>query len=392
MKYIITESQLKLLHEMSDDIPMFIKRRLTAINNALEHATSPNSVVQPEDYNIDYDYVDDVFNAVMDELTWETFGDGLTEEQESELREYLMEYHSDEIMDHYRMIVGDDDDDDEDLYESFDKIISEQSNVYTDEKKYKKALKDYNRKMSIYQLQLGIYNERDIWSKKWDKPYTFMDLPNLGKQIKNTRFLAGGILHIMNDAYKNMNNLPQKPDKMWGRVGEPIVKKLWEDLDNPKIDKWIKIPISSSSSEKYMWLPIFKKPNISKPIFKKLEAPKTVTQPSPTPLPSQPSKTILPKSVPPTSVQSNIDKTKPVDFYFGNRIFRAPNYQTASEFVRELAIKNFNSNMVKVYEHPDNERWFVGQNDKIYLNKNRYDEDPNKNVYIDPVKMGLSAL
>ena len=198
---------------MSGDIPMFIKRRLTAINNAIEHATSPNSVVQPEDYNIDYDYVDDVFNAVMDELTWETFGDGLTEEQESELREYLMEYHSDEIMDHYRMIVGDDDD--EDLFESEDEVISE---------------------------------------------------------------------------------------------------------------------------------------------------------------------------------QKNIDKTKPVDFYFGNKIFRASDYQTALEFAKKLAIKNFNSNTIKVYEHPDNERWFVGQNDKIYLNKNRYDEDPNKNIYINPIDMGIVSI
>jgi len=389
MKYIITESQLKLLHEMSDDIPMFIKRRLTAINNALEHATSPNSVVQPEDYNIDYDYVDDVFNAVMDELTWETFGDGLTEEQESELREYLMEYHSDEIMDHYRMIVGDDDDDDEDLYESFDKIISEQSNVYTDEKKYKKALKDYNRKMTIHQLWLGLYNERGNWSKKFDDvSETTGSYPNLDKLAKYIHWSRKSMLIAMDEWYRCMNNL------LHDNGLEPYCSdagQVYKDLGSPKIDKWNKIPVSSSSF-KYMWLPTFKKPNISKPIFKKLETPKTVIQPSPTPLPTQPSKTVAPKSVPPTSVQSTLDKTKPVDFYFGNRIFRAPNYQTASEFVRELAIKNFNSNMVKVYEHPNNERWFVGQNDKIYLNKNRYDEDPNKNVYIDPVKMGLSAL
>jgi hypothetical protein len=216
MKYIITESQLKLLHEMSDDIPMFIKRRLSAINDALEHATSPDSVVQPEDYDDDYDYVDDVFNAVMDELSWEVFNDGLTEEQELELRDYLMEYHSDEIMDHYRMYVDDEDDeDDEDLFESEDEMISE---------------------------------------------------------------------------------------------------------------------------------------------------------------------------------KTNIDKSKPVDFYFGNRIFRAPDYETAHRFVEKLAIRNFNSNQVFVYKDKNNEKWFIGANDKIYLNQNLYNQDPNKNVYVDPVKMGLSAL
>ena len=47
---------------------------------------------------------------------------------------------------------------------------------------------------------------------------------------------------------------------------------------------------------------------------------------------------------------------------------------------------------VFVYKDKNSEKWFIGANDKIYLNQNLYNQDPNKNVYVDPVKMGLSAL
>ena len=212
MKYIITESQLKLLHEMSDDVPLFIKRRMLAIKDAIEHAMLPTCVVQPEEYDDDLGYANDVFNAVLDELAWDTYKDGLTPEQEDELYDYLREYYLDAVVDYYHSCV---DEDDEDLFESEDEINSE---------------------------------------------------------------------------------------------------------------------------------------------------------------------------------QTNIDKTKPVDFYFGNRVLRAPDYETARRFAEKLAIRNFNSNQVFVYKDKNNERWFIGANDKIYLNQNLYNQDPNKNVYVDPVKMGLSAL
>ena len=115
--------------------------------------------------------------------------------------------------------------------------------------------------------------------------------------------------------------------------------------------------------------------------------PTTITQSLPTPV--QPPKAAPPKAVSPPST---LDKTKPVDFYFGNRILRAPDYEIAKKFAEKLAIRNFNSNMIKIYEHPDNERWFVGQNDKIYLNYDLYNQDPNKNVYIDPIKMGMVSI
>jgi hypothetical protein len=95
---------------MSNDIPMFIKRRLSSIEEALEHAMSPNSVIQPEEYSDGYEYVKDVIYAVIDELEWDTFNDNLSELQSEEIVDYLKEYHFDEIIDYYRMYVDDDED------------------------------------------------------------------------------------------------------------------------------------------------------------------------------------------------------------------------------------------------------------------------------------------
>jgi hypothetical protein len=88
------------------------------------------------------------------------------------------------------------------------------------------------------------------------------------------------------------------------------------------------------------------------------------------------------------SEQPTFDKTKPVDFYFGNRILRAPNYEIAKKFTDKLAIRNFNSNQVFVYKDKNNERWFIGANDKIYFSQSSYNQDPN-DAYVDPVKMGM---
>lgn len=93
----------------------------------------------------------------------------------------------------------------------------------------------------------------------------------------------------------------------------------------------------------------------------------------------------------PTTPTSTLDKTKPVDFYFGNRIFRAPTFDIAQNFANKLALHNFNSNKVDVLKDKTNERWFVGYNDKIYLNQNVYNQDPN-DPYVDPVEMGLLSL
>jgi hypothetical protein len=87
--------------------------------------------------------------------------------------------------------------------------------------------------------------------------------------------------------------------------------------------------------------------------------------------------------------QYNIDKTKPVDFYFGNRVLRAPDYKTAHKFAEKLSIRNLNSNKIYVLNDKKNERWFIGPNDKIYFSQNSYSQDPDKNVYVDPIDVGM---
>ena len=76
-------------------------------------------------------------------------------------------------------------------------------------------------------------------------------------------------------------------------------------------------------------------------------------------------------------------------FYFGNRVLRAPDYKTAHRFAEKLAIRNLNSNKVYVLNDKKNERWFIAPNDKIYFSQNSYNQDPNKNVYVDPIDVGM---
>jgi hypothetical protein len=129
-------------------------------------------------------------------------------------------------------------------------------------------------------------------------------------------------------------------------------------------------------------------PQYKKPTLHCIKPPK----PTPPPTKQEPPKVNKPVApTKPTTPTSTLDKTKPVDFYFGNRIFRAPTFDIAQNFANKLALHNFNSNKVDVLKDKTNERWFVGYNDKIYLNQNVYNQDPN-DPYVDPVKMGLLSL
>jgi hypothetical protein len=270
----------------------------------------------------------------------------------------------------------------------YDFLLSEQSNVYTDEAKYKKALKAYNRKTTIHQLWLGLYNERGVWSKFYgrggDNPAFFT--PNMLKLQKLIHTSSMDILIAMDNWYRCMNNLPQDDGRKvdWCEYMDSVYK----ELGSPTIEKWNKISLPNSPyRNKYTWLPTFKKPNTQKPIFKK--------PPTQTPTKQEPPKVNKPvaptKPTTPPTPTSTLDKTKPVDFYFGNRIFRAPTFDIAQNFANKLVLHNFNSNKVDVLKDKTNERWFVGYNDKIYLNQNVYNQDPN-DPYVDPVKMGLISL
>ena len=276
----------------------------------------------------------------------------------------------------------------------YKKILSEQSNVYDDDISYQKALKIYNQIWKTYNDSVKYYNF----------------IKNLGDiNVLNAEDATeDGLASLFNNTTKKTtaNSLRKKEEiyKQNGLQVELKYGKRWIAEEGEGVDNNFKhqklITVSPNESykdlknkllnavrrpeffyvEDFIMAPLFKKPTMLKPILGE-KKPEVSTKVTP-----------VTKPVVSPTVQSTLDKTKPVDFYFGNKIFRASDYQTALEFAKKLAIKNFNSNTIKVYEHPDNERWFVGQNDKIYLNKNRYDEDPNKNIYINPIDMGIVSI
>ena len=300
----------------------------------------------------------------------------------------------------------------------YKKILLEQSNVYTDEVKYKKALYKYNREMSVYNAFLELYqkipslldkdpNYEKLKGKndKFKGP-TYFDINKLSKlsspSLKMIKKIVGySVDYTIKELswwYKFTKKIPSISYKyspttnsyfMDGPFNYPeFDNSLYEKLGKPKINKWYKVRelVDQYKRERAylrdLWIPLFEKPLTEKPILQKPEFPKT------TPLPTQPPKVAPPKSVPPPTLQSTLDKTKPVDFYFGNRILRAPDYETAHRFAEKLAIRNLNSNQVFVYKDKNNEKWFIGANDKIYFSQSSYNQDPN-DAYVDPVKMGM---
>lgn len=270
------------------------------------------------------------------------------------------------------------------ITESQYNLLIEQTNVYTDVNEYKKALKIYNKKMLVYKGFLELYNQRDAWSKNFYHFNSMINIPNIDNLTQYMKVTTYYILLSMDYFYRCMKGLPMDNGYKVASDSCSEANRYYNKLGKPKFIKWYKVTVDTTSGTKNYWIPLVEKPNIKKPIFKKpepVEPVKPTITKTPTPV-STPKPTPLP-------IKRNIDKTKPIDFYFGNAIFRTFNYETALKFAEKLAIKNFNSNMIKVYEHPDNEKWFVGNNDKIYLNKSLYDNDANKNVYVDPKSMGM---
>lgn len=162
------------------------------------------------------------------------------------------------------------------------------------------------------------------------------------------------------------------------------VSKKFGGFDNSKIPSISMVLVGKGIAARNA--PQYKKPALH-----------CIRPPKPTPPPTKQEPPKVNKPVAPTKLTtpptptSTLDKTKPVDFYFGNRIFRAPTFDIAQNFANKLALHNFNSNKVDVLKDKTNERWFVGYNDKIYLNQDVYNQNPN-NPYVDPVKMGLISL
>jgi hypothetical protein len=156
-------------------------------------------------------------------------------------------------------------------------LLLEQPNVYTDINEYKKALKIYNKKMAIYQMSLELYKERAAWSKDFDNNYrisfSFLNKDNL---VKLTDVNVSIFLKDMDNYYRCKNNLL---DHGGFKMGNNCVSGnyTYKKLVNPKINKWNEVP-TDSNLYKSFWIPIFEKPNLQKPIFKK---PEPVVKPTP---------------------------------------------------------------------------------------------------------------
>lgn len=155
----------------------------------------------------------------------------------------------------------------------YDKILSEQSNVYTDQTKYKKAVSNYNKQMAIYQMSLELYKERATWSKDYTASNPAFYTPNMRKLTKLSGLAAIGIPYYMDFYYRCKNNLPEdnglKPDT----DSCNNANNLYKQMGNPIIERWYKVPTYFDNGRRFnqnMWVPIFKKPNILKPTFKVL--------------------------------------------------------------------------------------------------------------------------
>jgi hypothetical protein len=264
----------------------------------------------------------------------------------------------------------------------YKKILLEQSNVYTDKKKYNYALKNYNARWYLYNYYASTFEK--INSFKYKDNYNFSNIEKLiGITEFNPQML--NFLNRLND--KSLASAGGDYITFWCKKTNGIWEtktelKKWNMTREQQVKKVCPNAVDFHSTIHLL----FPKPNILKPIFKKPEPPKsvqpTVTKPS----------IVQPPKPKPSLPLSTLDKTKPVDFYFGNRILRAPDYEIAKKFAEKLALRNFNSNQVFVYKDKNNEKWFIGANDKIYFSQDSYNQDPNKNVYVDPVKMGVAFI
>jgi hypothetical protein len=113
MKYIITESQLRLLSE--EDIPLWLRRRLNA--GALgEYIREEVQHQQPSDYSDEFEYADNIImHAVSSFLTIDEdfFENDSFDEWNDRLTEMAKEEYGEELFEIYRANTNDDEFEDE---------------------------------------------------------------------------------------------------------------------------------------------------------------------------------------------------------------------------------------------------------------------------------------
>jgi len=187
----------------------------------------------------------------------------------------------------------------------YKKILLEQSNVYTDKKKYDYALKIYNTLWHVYYSDIN--NFKKIKSFKYKDNYNFSNIEKLIGLLHLTPQMENFIYsnEKIKQMYYSMSDNGKKYFVAWCKGTNGIWEtkiELWKSGMTHKQQGDIFCPNVVDRKLSGFTVPI--KPNILKPIFKNPETPTTVTQSSPTPKPIQPTATK------PLPVQQT--KTKPI--------------------------------------------------------------------------------
>ena len=117
MRYLITEEQhndllnmLKLMSNNDDDLPLWVKRRITLMDENLEDYISDTD---PTDYDDEFDYASAVINRIIDQFfSFDFDGENLfalDDDKYTELMDILKERYGFRLFEEYSLSAGDDD-------------------------------------------------------------------------------------------------------------------------------------------------------------------------------------------------------------------------------------------------------------------------------------------
>ena len=192
------------------------------------------------------------------------------------------------------------------MYSSETKVINEQSNVYTDKKKYDYAMKIYNTLWYYYNGQIKNFNKTK--SFKYKDGYNFSNIeriigldsptPEMANLIKNNK-IASKVMDSMIEKGGRQLIIFCKKNNVWETKTEPYNSNISSEQQADK-------SCPGSSKRFVTTLLLLGKPNLKKPILKPIvpkPTPEKVSQTS-TPPPSQPNKV-----TPPTPQSNNLIQT-----------------------------------------------------------------------------------
>jgi len=112
MRYLITEEQhndllnmLKLMSNNDDDLPLWVKRRITLMDEKLEEYISDTD---PTDYDDEFDYASAVINRMIYQFfSFDSFA--LDDDKYTELLDILKERYGFRLFEEYSLRADDDD-------------------------------------------------------------------------------------------------------------------------------------------------------------------------------------------------------------------------------------------------------------------------------------------